>query len=71
MAALRLARLQKRIRRWFAAAASRTNGVILSSPEEWVQALDAEKGKVSRSLQTLAARGGASSGARLVAMHTT
>jgi DNA-binding MarR family transcriptional regulator len=57
MAALRLSHLQKRILRWLAADHSRTNGVILSSHEELVKALDAYKGNVSRSLQTLAARG--------------
>ena len=57
MATLRLSRLQKRILRWLAADHSRTNGVILSSHEALVKALDAYKGHVSRSLQTLEARG--------------
>jgi len=57
MATPRLSRLQKRILRWLVADHHRTNGVILSSHEELVKALDAYKGNVSRSLQTLETRG--------------
>jgi hypothetical protein len=57
MATSRLSRLQKRILRWLVADHHRTTGVILSSHEELVKALDEYKGNVSRSLQTLETRG--------------
>jgi DNA-binding MarR family transcriptional regulator len=57
MATSRLSHLQKRILRWLVADHHRTKGVILSSHEELVKALDEYKGNVSRSLQTLETRG--------------
>ena len=47
MATPRLSRLQKRILRWLVADHHRTNGVILSSHEELVKALDEYKGNES------------------------
>ena len=53
----RLSRLQQRILRWLAADHQRTRGMIVSSHEDLVKALPADKGNLSRSLRTLAARG--------------
>src|SRR2546423_13609389 len=57
MPAWRLSRLQQRILRWLAAEQQRTRGMIVSSHEDLVKALPAEKGHLSRSLRTLEARG--------------
>ena len=53
----RLSRLQQRILRWLAADHQRTRGMIVSSHEDLVKALPADKGNLSRSLRTLEARG--------------
>ena len=58
MAAWRLSRLHQRILRWLAADHQRTRGLIVSSHEDLVQALPADKGNLSRSLRTLEERGG-------------
>ena len=53
----RLARLHQRILRWLAADHQRTRGMIVSSHEDLVKALRADKGNRSHSLRTLEARG--------------
>lgn len=53
----RLSRLQQRILRWLAADHQRTRGLIVSSHEDLVQALPADKGNLSHSLRTLEDRG--------------
>jgi len=57
MVATRLSQLQKRILRWLAADAQRTTGVIASSHQELVRALQGDKSHISQSLRTLEARG--------------
>jgi DNA-binding MarR family transcriptional regulator len=57
MAAWRLSRLQQQILRWLAADHQRTRGMIVSSHEDLVKGLPADKGNLSRSLRTLAERG--------------
>src|SRR5215475_15333472 len=57
MATPRLSRLHKRILQWLAADHQRTKGVILSSHEELVKALQRDKGTISRSLRLLEGRG--------------
>ena len=57
MAAWRLPRLQQQILRWLAADHQRTRGMIVSSHEDFVKGLPADKGNLSRSLRTLAERG--------------
>jgi DNA-binding MarR family transcriptional regulator len=57
MAAWRVSRLQQRIVRWLVADHQRTRGMIVSSHEDLVKALPADKGNLSRSLRTLEARG--------------
>lgn len=57
MAAQRLSRLQKKILRWLVQDHQRTKGMIASSHEELVKHLQADKGKISHSLQTLEMRG--------------
>ena len=57
MVAWRLSRLQQQILRWFAADHQRTRGMIVSSHDDLVKALPADKGHLSRSLCTLEARG--------------
>jgi DNA-binding MarR family transcriptional regulator len=57
MAATRLSQLQQRILRWLAADAQRTKGVIASSHQELVCALQGDKGNISHSLRTLEAHG--------------
>ena len=53
----RLSRLQQRILRWLAADHQRTRGMIVSSHEDLVKALPAEKGNLSHSLRPLEERG--------------
>ena len=53
MPAWRLSRLQQRILRWLAADHQRTRGMIVSSHEDLVKGLPADKGHLSRSLRTL------------------
>jgi DNA-binding MarR family transcriptional regulator len=57
MAAQRLSCLQKKILSWLVQDHQRTKGMITSSHEELVQHLQADKGNISRSLQTLETRG--------------
>ena len=57
MVAWRLSRLQQQILCWLAADHQRTRGMIVSSHEELVKALPADKGNLSRSLRTLEERG--------------
>lgn len=56
MAAARLSQLQKRLLCWVAADDRRTKGVIASHQQEWVRALQSDKGHISHSLRTLEAR---------------
>jgi DNA-binding MarR family transcriptional regulator len=53
----RLSQLQKRILRWLVADHQRTKGMITSSHQELVRALQRDKGNVSHSLRTLEVRG--------------
>jgi DNA-binding MarR family transcriptional regulator len=57
MATWRVSRLQQQILRWLAADQQQTRGMIVSSHEDLVKALLADKGNLSRSLHTLEARG--------------
>jgi hypothetical protein len=56
MAAQRLSRRQKRILQWLALT-FRTHGMVASSHQDLVRVLPGDKGNISHSLQTLAARG--------------
>jgi hypothetical protein len=56
MAAARVSRRQKRILCWLAADHRRTKGVIASSHQELVCALQGDKGNISHRLRTLEAR---------------
>jgi DNA-binding MarR family transcriptional regulator len=57
MTAARLSQLQKRILRWLATEHQRTKGMITSSHQELVHALQGDKGNSSHSLRTLEVRG--------------
>ena len=57
MAVARISQLQKRILRWLAADHRRTRGMMASSHQELVQALQGDKGHMSHSLQTLERHG--------------
>ena len=57
MVAWRLSRLQQQILHWLAADHQRTRGMIVSSHDDFVKGLPADKGNLSRSLRTLEARG--------------
>jgi DNA-binding MarR family transcriptional regulator len=57
MAARRFSRLQQRLLAWLATDERRTRGVISSSHQELVGALQGDKGNISHSLHTLEARG--------------
>ena len=57
MAARRFSRFQKRLLVWLAMDEQRTRGMILSSHQDLVGALKADKGNLSHSLRTLEARG--------------
>ena len=57
MATQRLSQLHQRILQWLVADHQRTKGFILSSHEEWVKALQRDKGTINRSLRLLEARG--------------
>jgi DNA-binding MarR family transcriptional regulator len=57
MAIACVSQLQKQILRWLAANHRRTQGVIASSHQELVQALQRDKGNISHSLQTLERHG--------------
>jgi len=75
MTAARLSQLQKRILRWLAVDHQRTQGRITSSHQELVRALHRDKGNISYSLGTLAARGwiiiGRSSGGKAESLRLT
>ena len=75
MATQRVSRLQKHILRWFLADHQRTRGVIASSHAELVKALGGDKGNLSYSLRTLAARGwlvlGRTPGGRAESLYLT
>jgi DNA-binding MarR family transcriptional regulator len=57
MGAWRLSRLQQQILHWLATDHQRTRGMIVSSHEDLVKGLPADKGNLSRSLRTLEERG--------------
>lgn len=57
MAARRFSQLQKRLLAWLATDERRTRGMISSSHQELVGALQGDKGNISHSLHTLEARG--------------
>ncbi len=57
MTTARLSQLQKRILRWLVIDHQRRKGVIASSHQELVRALQGDKGKISHSLRTLEMRG--------------
>ena len=57
MTTARLSQLQKRILRWLIRDHQRTKGVIASSHQELVRALQGDKGNSSHSLRTLEGRG--------------
>jgi DNA-binding MarR family transcriptional regulator len=57
MAVTRISQLQKQILRWLATDHRRTQGVVASSHQELVQALQEDKGNISHSLQTLERHG--------------
>jgi len=75
MTAVRLSQLPKRILRWLAAAHQRTQGRITRSHQELVRALPGDKGNISQSLHTLAARGwlviGRSAGGKAASLRLT
>ena len=75
MTAARLSQLHKRMLRWLAADHQRTQGRITSSHQELVRALHRDKGNISHSLGTLAARGwmiiGRSSGGKAESLRLT
>ena len=57
MAARRLSHLQKRLLAWLAMDERRTGGVISSSHQDLVIALQRDKGNIRQSLRTLEGRG--------------
>lgn len=57
MAARRFSQLQKRLLVWLAMDEQRTRGMIISSHQELVAALQGDKGNISHSLHTLEGRG--------------
>jgi predicted transcriptional regulator len=57
MAVARISQLQKQLLRWLATDYRRTQGVVASSHQELVQALQGDKGNISHSLQTLERHG--------------
>jgi hypothetical protein len=57
MAAVRLSRLQKRIRGWLAADEKRTRGLISSSHQELVGTLPSAQGNISHRLRRLERQG--------------
>ena len=57
MAARRFSRLQKRLLAWLAQDERRTRGMLSSSHQALVSALQEDKGNLSHSLRTLEARG--------------
>jgi DNA-binding MarR family transcriptional regulator len=75
MTTARLSQLQKRILRWLLMDYRRTKGVIASSHQELVRALQGDKGNISHSLRTLEVRGwivmGRSSGGKAESLRLT
>jgi len=75
MAVARISQLQKQILRWLAADHRRTRGMMASSHQELVQALQRDKGNISHSLQTLERHGlliiGRSPGGHAESLHLT
>ena len=75
MSTARLSQLQKRILRLLVADHQRTKGMITSSHEELVRALQRDKSNVSHSLHTLEVRGwiviGRSSGGKAESLRLT
>ena len=75
MSTARLSQLQKRLLRWLVADHQRTKGMITSSHEELVRALQRDKSNVSQSLHTLEVRGwiviGRSSGGKAESLRLT
>ena len=75
MAMARVSQLQKQILRWLAADHRRTRGMMASSHQELVQALQGDKGNISHSLHTLEIRGwiviGRSSGGKAESLRLT
>jgi DNA-binding MarR family transcriptional regulator len=57
MAARRFSQLQKRLLAWLALDEQRTRGMISTSHQDLVGALQGDKGNISHSLRTLEARG--------------
>jgi hypothetical protein len=57
MAAQRLSRRQKRLLQWLATDHQRPRGMLTSRHQDLVWALAGDKGNISHSLPTLAARG--------------
>lgn len=75
MSTVRLSQLHKRILRWLVADHQRTKGMMTSSHEELVRALQRDKGNISHSLRTLEVRGwiaiGRSSGGKAESLMLT
>ena len=75
MATQRVSRLQKQMLRWLLTDHQCTRGVLASSHEELVKALGGDKGNLSHSLRTLAARGwlvlGRTPGGRAESLYLT
>jgi DNA-binding MarR family transcriptional regulator len=75
MAARRFSRLQKRLLAWLATDERRTGGVISSSHQDLVVALQEDKGNLSHSLRTLEGRGllviGRSRGGKTESLYLT
>ena len=57
MAARRFSQLQQRLLAWLVTDEQRTRGMLSSSHQELVGALQGDKGNISHSLRTLEARG--------------
>jgi len=75
MAARRFSQLQKRLLAWLAVDERRTGGVISSSHQDLVVALQGDKGNISHSLRTLEVRGllviGRSHGGKAESLYLT
>ena len=75
MATQRVSRPQKQMLWWLLTDHQRTRGVLASSHEALVKALDSDKGNISHSLRTLEARGwlvlGRTPGGRVESLYLT
>ena len=75
MAVARISQLQQQILRWLAADHRRTRGMMASSHQELVQALQRDKGHISHRLHTLERHGllmiGRSPGGHAESFHLT